>query len=342
MIIYILVIAVLALPGLKIQIKGIHSSYISKESANAIKGIFILLIFASHFCNPISKTLTAPLDAAYWKVRVFLGQLVVTMFLFYSGYGIMKSVTEKGKEYIDGFIRRRILPVLLVYDVSQLVFFVIQTSLGKKYGLTDFVLSMIAWKSFGNDNWYIFVILCLYLSTWGAVKLFKGRLRRSAVIVFLTVFLILLLKMAGKGTYWYNTMMCYPLGTMYYTVKPLAEEYLKKGAGYCMVFAGLFVAFLFLHKLWLKNLLFYELTAMVFAMLVVLITMKVSINSPFLRYCGDHLQGLFLIHRAPMILLGTVPFIKENMYVYFVLFVVLAFGAEFIFNKLIVFLRGEH
>ena len=82
---------------------------------------------------------------------------------------------------------------------------------------------------------------------------------------------------------------------------------------------------------------------MLFSLLIVVATMKIDVRSPILQYCGKHLQGLFLIHRVPLILLGAIPQIKNgNIYIYFVLFVVLTFVSEFIFNKTIVFLKGGH
>lgn len=109
---------------------------------------------------------TEPLDTLYWRVRVFLGQGVVTCFLFYSGYGIATAIKKRGDDYVRAMPRRRILPTLFVYDCSQIIFLMVQLSLGKSYSAKDYVLSFLSIKSFGNDNWYIFVILGLYLITW--------------------------------------------------------------------------------------------------------------------------------------------------------------------------------
>jgi len=296
MIIYVLIVIAMALPKLKITAYGINPNYIAKNSTNAIKGFFILLIFASHFCNPISNMLSAPLDAAYWRLRVFLGQMVVAMFLFYSGYGIFMSASEKGHQYINGFVKRRILPILLVYDLSQIIFFAIQTALGKNYSLSDFFLSLIAWKSFGNDNWYIFVIITLYFSALIVMKCFEDKSRRVVALTILCVFLIEFFITAGKGKNWYNTIMCFPLGAAFCVAKPTMDQFLAKGCNYFVAFITILAGFLLSHRFWYVNIAIYELTAMLFALLTVLITMKVDIRSPFLQYCGKHLQGLFLIH----------------------------------------------
>lgn len=64
MIVYVGAVGVLALAGGKIRFRGIFPQYLSKQSSNAMKGIFILLIFASHFWPNIGWP-TNQLDAIY-------------------------------------------------------------------------------------------------------------------------------------------------------------------------------------------------------------------------------------------------------------------------------------
>ena len=61
MIVYVGLILLLALYGAKFRANGIFTGYLSPKSSSAIKGIFILLIFVSHFSYYVG-TFTAPLD----------------------------------------------------------------------------------------------------------------------------------------------------------------------------------------------------------------------------------------------------------------------------------------
>lgn len=338
MILYILAIALLALQGMKLRLRSFNEDYLSKDSTDAVRGLFILLIFASHFSYYV-EPYTAPLDTLYWQVRVFLGQGVVTCFFFFSGYAIGWSAQTKGAGYVRAMPRKRILPTLLVYDCSQIIFLLAQIYRGKSYGAKDFLLSLLAWKSFGNDNWYIFVILGLYSITWLVLRGKElNRVTVARVSVCALAFL-LFLRCAGPGTWWYNTLLCYPMGMWFFLYKDKIDEFLSKEGCYWAMAIAVGAAFLLLHKVWDRAMLFYILTMLLFALCVVLLTMKVHLRSPVLIYCGRHLQGLFLLHRIPFVLLNDYfPHRGLGIYLYFALSVAIAFLLDAIFSKAMSFL----
>lgn len=122
MITYIGLVGILILMGSKFCLGGIFPQYLSKKNSNAVKGIFILLIFASHF-YPYTSGPTNQLDIIYGWFANALGQGVVTYMLFCSGYGVMLSASRKGESYMKTFPSKRILSTLLVYDCAQILFF---------------------------------------------------------------------------------------------------------------------------------------------------------------------------------------------------------------------------
>lgn len=334
MIFWVLFVAGLAVFGSRFHREGLYAGYISKDSTDAVRGIFILLILASHFSQYVPEY-TAPIDVLYRKVYTMLEQLVVCMFLFYSGYGVMLSLREKGETYRKDFPRKRILRTLLVYDLSQLIFLLLQGQAAKTFSLKDYLLALFAWQSFGNDNWYIFVILGCYCITWLAVM---GSRREEQTMVFLSLGVLAfmgLLICAGRQKLWYSTIICYPLGAAYYYARPRVEKFLESPKRYYPSLLILTAVFLAVRKSWYAHLALYELTAALFAVLVVLVTMKLEIKNRLLRLAGRHLQELFLVHRAPMILLGKVPYIKERRYLYFLLSVLGAIAAAYLFGLLV-------
>ena len=68
---------------------GKNPDYLSKKQTTAIKGIFVLLVFFGHITQYIT------MGSAYERIVTSIGQLVVVMFLFYSGYGIMCQIMTK-------------------------------------------------------------------------------------------------------------------------------------------------------------------------------------------------------------------------------------------------------
>lgn len=342
MIIYTILICLLIFIPSKLQMHGINNAYLSKENCNAVKGIFILLIFASHFANTYGKGYTSLLDTSYWKIRVALGQCVVAHFLFYSGYGVMFSAAKKGKNYIKEFPRKRILRTLLIYDCSQIIFLIFQLWRGKSYDLKQFVLSFFAWSSFGNDNWYIFVILALYIISWFALRNRQANRAAAARITVSVLGLVLFLICAKRGTYWYNSALCYALGAWYFVYQEKIEKALSKDAIYFLMTGLVVLLYLVAHKFWGCGLAMYTLTILLFALAVVFVTMKFQIKNRFLIYCGEHLQGLFLLHRLPMIFLGDIPFFQNHLHIFFALMVALTFPLEAIFDRLLRYMRDEN
>lgn len=321
--------------------RGFAPDYLSKDSTDAVRGLFILLIFASHFIFYVDPY-TATLDTLYLDVRTFLGQGVVTCFFFYSGYGIATAARSKGTEYVRSMPHRRILPTLLIYDCSQILFLILQLFLGQTYTGKDFISSMLAWTSFGNDNWYIFVILGLYLITWLVLRGRELDKVTAARISVGALAFLLFLWCADKGSWWFNTLLCYPLGMWFCIYKDQLDCFLSKASHYWPTALVLVAVFILTHHVWSRSMLFYILTMMLFPLCVVFLTMKLPSKNPILIYCGRHLQGLFLLHRLPFIALSNVfPHSGLWIYFYFALSVAITFLMDALFSRAMTFLRNS-
>lgn len=129
----------------------------------------------------------------YYEFQGFLGQLVVTTFLFYSGYGIFVSILKKGKDYVDQ-LPVKILELLSAFAVTIVVFWLVGLITGADYGLSRTLLSFIGWKSIGNSNWYMFDILLLYALTYLSYKMTRRHGAALGVLAVLSVISMLVLQ----------------------------------------------------------------------------------------------------------------------------------------------------
>lgn len=89
------------------------SDYLSLEKTTSIKGIFILLILFSHCANSLVLKDNI-FNSAYSVFMNIMGQSVVVMFLFYSGYGVMLSAVRKGQTYVKRIPYKRIFKTLTI------------------------------------------------------------------------------------------------------------------------------------------------------------------------------------------------------------------------------------
>lgn len=163
----------------------------------------------SHF-NPYVRY-TVPSDIWYLKAIGKVGQLMVTTFLFYSGYGIMESIKQKGTVYVSNIPKKRILGTLYKFILAVNCF-----ALMAHYHipLKRLLLSFIAWTSIGNSNWYIFAILMCYLFVFISFSICGSNYKNGCMGVFLLSLLyVFVIFKCWKGQHWwYDTILCYPTG----------------------------------------------------------------------------------------------------------------------------------
>jgi len=102
-----------------------------------------------------------------------MDQLVVCMFLFYSGYGIMESFKIK-ENYVNQLPKNRIFKTLFNFDFAVLIYMLLYVFFQhKEIGLKKVLLSFIGWESFGNSNWYIFSIFVLVYSNLFIIEIIQ-------------------------------------------------------------------------------------------------------------------------------------------------------------------------
>lgn len=285
--------------------RGFFPDYLEKKQSNAIKGVSILLVFLGHVLTDIKNCGFSFDRQIDWYAQAFhleMGQLVVAMFLFYSGYGVMKSLMFNGKTYLASYPRKRLLTTLLNFDVAVCCFIILAWIMGQRLSFSRIVLSFIGWDSVGNSNWYIFIILCCYLAFY-IVFLIVGNRYHLGAISLVAVFLAGMLTLYFfKPSRWYNTMLVFPAGVVYALFFKELEQCIQKWYGLVVVF--LLASFLFLHfqmRMHPLHGLTFNIKSIVFAMLIVILTMKVRIGNRWLYWCGLSLFPLYIYQRLPMI-----------------------------------------
>lgn len=315
-------------------LNSFNENYLSVSRTNSIKGIFILLVFLSHARNYLlifPEYSYDPLNRIYDIFQNYLGQGVVIMFLFYSGYGVMESIKKKGTNYINAIPKKRFAKTLVNFDIAVIIFILLNLCLStlKNYTIPKVLLSFIGWESVGNSNWYIFAMLVMYLITFVAFKLSKNKHSNAAKIVtILTVIYIALLALVGKDAWWFDTVLLYPLGIWYSIGKDNIERFIKKKpVNYYLLFILCFGVFVVSH-LQLLYIFLYEISQVALCALIVMVTMKVDIHNKILEFLGRNLFEIYILMRIPMIIL--LHFDVTNTY----LFVAISFAVTLLIAAL--------
>lgn len=127
----------------------------SLSQTKALQGFFAICIMLHHIGQ---KTCAYWLNPKYivhgLDVFVPIGYFFVGIFLLCSGYGLYKSYKEK-PDYLNGFFKRRILPLILAFYSTGLIFLIVRVLMGEKMDLLQ-VFFYISGLQLSNPNtWFV-------------------------------------------------------------------------------------------------------------------------------------------------------------------------------------------
>ncbi|MBR1692146.1 MAG: acyltransferase family protein [Lachnospiraceae bacterium] len=298
---FLMIIFVLILYEIKPCVIKNNEAYLSVKDTNAIKGIFIMFVFFRHITSYISDF--EALDLHMLNLNYYLDQLIVVMFLFYSGYGVSYSIRNK-ENYMAEFLKKRIGYLLIEFDIIVLIYYVVGRIIGKAYSMKRLLLSVIGLQSVGNSNWYIFSIIIMYFITFISYRLFK----KSKVLflmshVVLTVIYIMII-MQFKETFWYNTVFAYVFGIFWGEFKDDMDKILSREYLFYLIFAANLIIYHYSRK-YSANIILYELMSISFALFILLVTRKIKFGNTYLIFLGKNLFPLYILQRLPMLVLKS-------------------------------------
>ena len=300
--IYFVFIVFLILFFSKYFFKSFNKDYMSKQSTSCVKGVFILIVFYSHIKNYINTDISK--NFLMLGLRDWLGQLMVTLFLFYSGFGIYESIKKKKKEYIDSIPKRRCLKTILHFAFAVTLYLILSFIINKSYPIKTILLSYIGWNSIGNSNWYIFGIVILYFLTYLSFQIFDKNDKLAIRMSWILTIIFTLGLSLYRPDYCYNTLWCYPLGLTYsYYKNDIEKIFMKENKKYLIALILTFISVFILKKYAVNGFMYYELLSIAFCLLIVLITMKINLQSKILKWFGDNLFWIYILQRLPMIYL---------------------------------------
>lgn len=326
------------LPPCRVEVfkRGIsNENYLKRENTTIIKGLFVLLVYIRHYMSYVRLPDTT-LNYLFEEINNYSDQLIVTMFFFYSGYGIYESIKSKRDPYVKNFAKKRLLPTWISFAVVISMFYAFNYITGVVYDTKTVLLSFTGWTSIGNSNWFMFVTFALYVFLYISFNLFmdKTSIKPLLFLTFLSMGMMFFLFYL-KDECWWNTVPCFLFGMYYSRLKDQIEE--KVNSNYWAVFILTGICFIISFFVTYKVCkIFFFIEALAFTMLVLLVTMKIEFKSSFLKFLGNHVFSIYILQRLVFLVLKqTVVF--NNVYLYFVVSFVITIVAscsyDLLFNK---------
>lgn len=233
----------------------------------------------------------------------------------------------------------RVLKVLLHFDIAVAIYIVMQFLRGQVFGVQKIILSLLAWDTVGNSNWYIFAMIILYLITWMTFSAFGERKLEGLLGITTMTILAMYFLSIFKDGYWYNTMLCYPAGMWYAFFQKKIEAGLKDKKIYIWSLFCILLIFIMCYRI-RTNIIWYSLWGLAFSLGVVLFTMKVEMKNRILEWTGKNLFGLYIMQRIPMILLQHTVLAEKHVYAYAAVCLIFMYILGYLLEKLCLMMDG--
>ena len=329
---------------INLNIKGSNSfyeDYMDLENTSYIKGIFVWMIFFRHFTGYLNhnylKNKTSILIDKYFK------QNLVSLFLFYSGYGILESFKKKGNKYIKSLPNKSAI-LLIKSEIVLFIFFCNNMLLGIKTTSINFLQAIIFRKSIGNSYWFIITIIILYIHAFISFFLIKKNNFIFIGIILITIICLLHICFMyrlyhPKEIISVDTIICFVLGFYYSFIKSYIDKIIMKND--IIYFGILSILIIKYYKIYIynpKSIYNLSLKNGYFTLSLILISMKIRFKNNFLFLLNSHSYSIYLLQRIVMIYIYRKGHFKNNEFIGFFCEFIIVIMLAILFDKYTIFI----
>lgn len=228
---------------------------------------------------------------------VHVGYMIVAIFFFLSGYGLMLQYRKKGVGYLQGFWKSRVFYLLLVYAWITVLYIVYRLFVVGNADMDLVLRSFYDGNPIATNSWYIVVQLVFYAIFWFSFKPLGGAISKCIVVVtVLTALLSLLLWKVDYPSIWYLSNFAFPLGLLYAYKKEKILSYCTRR--YIFVIATLLLAFGL--SCTISSVFATMFVACSIILIVVVLMMKFRFIGKLWNWIGGLSLEIYLLHAIPM------------------------------------------
>lgn len=178
----------------------------SKQATVPLRGLLAIGIVLHHLSLRLVEA--SPDCHWIWSQFSFWGAPIVAVFFFLSGYGLMVSLITKGQKYLDGFLKKRLLKIVLPLVLCSIVFEATSITLWGGQ-IADFRKD---WPFLPNC-WFCVTIIIYYIAFYIAALLFKSSPIKVAYSMWLFSFVyVFLFKVMDFRNWWYQMVLSINIG----------------------------------------------------------------------------------------------------------------------------------
>ena len=293
---------------------GVSDEFMSKDYTTYLRGICALAIMLRH----IRITDFAPLN-----VFDYLGNPIVGIFFFLSGYGMLTRIKQTGIDnYMNGFILKRCVPLFVEYIFVWIFNFVCMFLVSGNFNFLKKIITPY--------SWFIIMIEVLYIVFYIGYKLFKDNLKR--LIIFVTISelaLIIALSVFGVGECWYLSLLCFSGGMIYSVVNLNKKKTLPLIFGFgalAVVATGAEYVLSDKPKIIVLWALIYNVSVLSLAIVALSVGRYVRFKNPVFELCGKMSLEIYLLHGVFQFIFKEIKPIYNNSLLYGAMTLLMSYG----------------
>lgn len=279
--------------GAKWSGKDFYSDGFSLKKTKSLRGLLALLVIFHHLY--VSRP-----EGYLYVIYDLVGVLCVAVFFFLSGYGLEISARSK-PGYGRKILTKRIPAIAVPYLIFTGIYWMASFLHGSEYSVQQVLVGLINGSPIVTNGWYIHCLLALYLVfALGQAFLTDRFVPKLCLHLLFSAVWVCLCRLWGYAPHWYNTVIAFPAGIGLAQWEPALTRVLKKR--YWLFFSGctaVFLAALAAALITAGDTILvplFWLAMVLFALLLYLILMKLSIQNRLLEWLGEFSFEIYGIH----------------------------------------------
>lgn len=282
---------------------GSTSEYtvLSAEGSKIYKGLFALIVVLHHISLKIQN------GGVVYSQFMKIGYLAVSVFFFFSGFGLMRQHMLK-EDYGKNFFRKRLPKVLVPFLTAILFYIAVYAVLGIVYEPKALIRKILN-GGFIPYSWFVVCIIIFYIFFGIIIKVLKTHY--YCVLAAVGIFCVLWIPACGVlrfGSEWYMSTHLLVFGVLVAIKYEEIKKFVSNHIFACLLPVSLIFLIIYAMQGKIINLInkqvfeyaYSFVETIVFVMLLLLVSFKVSVGNKLLKFFGNCsfeiylFQGMFI------------------------------------------------
>ena len=317
-----------------VKLLDYNSDYLSVQQTRNLKGIFTLIVIFHHL------SIFAGVGDVY-TIFINSGYIAVGGFLFISGYGLMYQYMRKGRNYVKSFLKRRLVSIILPAVVMAIAYFAIK-SYRYGYTLNTLIYDFKRGASVISNGWYINAIIYFYITFFISMVLAEiiKKPRFMIIFTFIATYLYIILCMKFKfDDHWFSAAFAFYFGVIWALFKSKIDLNLMKSIP--IIIGCLFVLYYVLNVFTVFKYGWMEFKCLMYLAIIVILGMKIKLQSPFMEWVGDHSYEIYMVHGIFFEVLRNNHINLIDGFAFMVTLLILTFISSYVLHKIFTFINKK-